>query len=375
MSVPAQRRSPREREELLSGAARAPDAARLFAFAAERMRRLVPYDAAVWRVTDPVNGMMTAPVHAENIDGAECAAYWECELLAEKVNLFRDLARAPLPVAGLWESSEGRPTRSALYHDFMRPRGVHDELRAVLRVGDRTHGYISLFRERGRDPFTSADSRFVGTLVTPLARLLRSFNVPLGAPPGARGGQPGLLLFDTGGSLVSVNEAALGHLHELPDGPTTPTGLGYRIPVWIHSTAMKARALARDGERGDARVRLRTRAGQWLVCHASCLRSADGTLQSFAVVIEPAGLGEIIPLIAGAYEMSGRELEVTVHVARGMSTERIAQELYLSPHTVRDHIKAAFEKVGVTSRGELVGKLFIEHYAPLAEAEGGGREL
>lgn len=95
MSVPAQRRSPREREELLSGAARAPDAARLFAFAAERMRRLVPYDAAVWRVTDPVNGMMTAPVHAEDIDGAECAAYWECELLAEKVNLFRDLARAP----------------------------------------------------------------------------------------------------------------------------------------------------------------------------------------------------------------------------------------------------------------------------------------
>ncbi|MGP3985984.1 helix-turn-helix transcriptional regulator [Streptomyces sp. 3N207] len=361
------RRSAREREGLLSGVARAADAAELFALAAAKLQRLVPHDAGVWRVTDPVNGMMTAPVHAENIGDAECAAYWECELLDEQINLFRDLARAPQPVSGLWESAQGRPTRSALYHDFLRPRGMQDELRAVLRVGSTTHGYVSLFRERDRAPFTAADSRFVGSLVTPLARRLRAFHLPLDRPDAHRADQPGLLLFDTAGSLVSVNEAALGYLNDLPDVPTTPSGLGYRIPVWIHSTAMQARALARAGGRGEARIRLRTTAGQWLICHASCLRSADGTLQSFAVVIEPAGLGEIMPLVAGAYEMSVRELEVTRCVARGMSTEAIARRLYLSPHTVRDHIKAAFEKVGVTSRGELVGKLFIEHYAPLAE--------
>ncbi|MEU2603662.1 helix-turn-helix transcriptional regulator [Streptomyces albus] len=360
-------RAAREREGLLSGVARAADAAQMLALAAEKLQRLVPHDAGVWRVTDPVNGMMTAPVHAENIDEAECAAYWQCELLDEQINLFRDLARAPLPVSGLWESAQGQPTRSALYYDFLRPRGMQDELRAVLRVGSTTHGYISLFRERGRTPFTAADSRFVGTLVTPLARRLRAFQLPLDRPAAPRADQPGLLLFDTEGSLVSVNEAALGYLNDLPDVPTTPSGLGYRIPVWIHSTAMQARAMARAGERGEARIRLRTTAGQWLICHASCLRSADGTLQSFAVVIEPAGLAEIMPLVAGAYEMSVRELEVTRCVARGMSTEAIARKLYLSPHTVRDHIKAAFEKVGVTSRGELVGKLFIEHYAPLAE--------
>jgi hypothetical protein len=31
---------------------------------------------------------------------------------------------------------------------------------------------------------------------------------------------------------------------------------------------------------------------------------------------------------------------------------------------VRDHLKAIFAKVGVGSRGELVAKLFAEHYAP-----------
>ena len=43
--------------------------------------------------------------------------------------------------------------------------------------------------------------------------------------------------------------------------------------------------------------------------------------------------------------------------------ELTAAELFLSAHTVRDYIKAVFDKVSVSSRGELVAKLFAEHYA------------
>jgi hypothetical protein len=32
---------------------------------------------------------------------------------------------------------------------------------------------------------------------------------------------------------------------------------------------------------------------------------------------------------------------------------------------VRDYVKAMFEKVRVSSRGELVAKLFADHYAPV----------
>jgi hypothetical protein len=35
---------------------------------------------------------------------------------------------------------------------------------------------------------------------------------------------------------------------------------------------------------------------------------------------------------------------------------------------VQDHLKAIFEKVGVSTRGEVVARLFLEHYAPRLES-------
>ncbi|WP_267242161.1 helix-turn-helix domain-containing protein [Streptomyces sp. PR69] len=359
------------RTELLSRAARTSDALGMFAESSAQLRKLLPYDAAVWRVTDPLTGMMTAPIRAENLDEGGCAVYWESELFTENVNLFRDLAQAPMPVAGLRQATGDLPARSTLYQQFMRPRGLQDELRAVLRVGGRPHGHISLFRAKGRPAFDTAETKLIAGLIAPLAKKLRSFAEP--APqsmqrlPDAQHG-PGLLLFDPSGMLLSANDDARAHLEDLPEGPATPAQIGLRIPAWVQSTAMKARAIAQERDRGQARVRVRTRSGRWLVCHASCLRESSGALGPSAVVIEPAKTSEIVPLIVDAYELTDRETEVTQCIARGLPTGEIAQQLHLSPHTVRDYIKGIFEKVGVSSRGELVGKLFTEYYSPLAES-------
>lgn len=326
----------------------------------------VPYTAAVWRATDPATGMMTAPILVENIEEQSCALYWEYELFTERINLFRDLAQAAVPVAGLWDSTGGEPDRSALYNGFLAPRGVQDELRAVLRVGGRPQGYVSLFRAEGQGPFEPAERKFIEGLATPLAKRLRSYAKPVAEPATGDPAGTGLLIFDPAGTLVSANDEARGFLADMPDGPFADSALGLRVPVWVHGTAMQARAIAEERDRGTARIRVRTRAGRWLACHASCVREAGGGLGVSVVVIEPARISEITPLIVEAYELSARELQVTQCLARGLPTGKIAAELYLSPHTVRDHIKAVFEKVAVTSRGELVGKLFTEYYEPLA---------
>ena len=81
-------------------------------------------------------------------------------------------------------------------------------------------------------------------------------------------------------------------------------------------------------------------------------------------MIEPAPAATLAPRIAEAYELAPRELEVTQQLARGRSTAEIATDLCLSPHTVRDYVKRVLQKVGASSRGELVATLFATRALP-----------
>jgi PAS domain S-box-containing protein len=60
------------------------------------------------------------------------------------------------------------------------------------------------------------------------------------------------------------------------------------------------------------------------------------------------------PGSADAPRLSQREREITRLLAEGLSGERIARELFLSPETVRTHIRNAMEHVGARTRAHLV---------------------
>jgi len=113
---------------------------------------------------------------------------------------------------------------------------------------------------------------------------------------------------------------------------------------------------------------VRTHGGSWLLVNASCLRQADGRLGQTAVVVSPAKASEVAPLIVQAYELTPREVDVTRALARGLSTNEIAGVLHLSRYTVQDHLKSVYEKTGVSTRGELVAKMFADHHQPALDA-------
>jgi DNA-binding CsgD family transcriptional regulator len=113
---------------------------------------------------------------------------------------------------------------------------------------------------------------------------------------------------------------------------------------------------------GPARARVRTQTGQWLILHGARL---DGDLQGrVSVIIEPPRPADLAPLLVAAYGLSDREQAVTALVFQGRSTRQIARALQISPYTVQEHLTAIFDKVGVRSRGELVGQVFFRHCLP-----------
>jgi len=56
-------------------------------------------------------------------------------------------------------------------------------------------------------------------------------------------------------------------------------------------------------------------------------------------------------------ELSTREREVLVELLNGSRVSAVAKKLFISPHTVRNHLKAIFRKVGVANQGELIERI------------------
>ena len=99
----------------------------------------------------------------------------------------------------------------------------------------------------------------------------------------------------------------------------------------------------------------------WITLHASQPTAGDGRV---AIVIEPASGPRSATLRLEINGVTAREREVATLLASGLSNTDIAATLVLSPHTVQDHIKSLFEKLGVASRQELVARVFLDEYLP-----------
>jgi DNA-binding CsgD family transcriptional regulator len=332
----------------------------LFRAASERLRAVVPFDGSAWCAMDPSTLLAAIPSRVENCDPAQCRNFWNHEMSGEDVLLFRDLARSDSGAGTLYQATGSRPGRSARHRDFLAPQGYDDELRAVLRTGTLTWGVVSLYRDRGRAAFSAREVEILRQVGESFALALRGFTV-LGAVEPGGADSPGTALFDAAGHLLSFDDQAHHWLTEVAGAgwPDAPPGLS---PVLA---AVARAALFGEGRRrGPASTRMRARSGRWIYVQASVLRRPDASPGPVAVTIGPAKSAQIAPIIIEAYGLTPREQQITRGVARGMSNQEVAAALHLSPHTVRDHLKVVFGKLDVGTRGELVAKLFTEHYMP-----------
>ncbi|WP_324644366.1 helix-turn-helix transcriptional regulator [Pseudarthrobacter sp. LT1] len=343
-------RAERARRDIAAMAAGGMDLAGLYAAALAVVQREVPFEQGCWAAVDPDSMVMTSitnwqpwPVASHQFE-EYFLRFAQSEYTGREPNTFVELLRRPRPIARISDAPHREVVRSVRINDLLKPLGLEHELRAAFRVDEACWGVGSIFREGGRD-FTDREVEFLGAVSGTLAAATRAA-VRVAHPAGPAAVGPVIVLAGLHGDLRAATPAAASWLAAVEDAAP---GRFSQTLLWVVAQAHAAAS-------GTARARMRDAGNSWVVLQASRLITGDDPEQ-MVVTVEPATTHELASLLLMAYGVTARERDVCLEVLSGGSTAEIAGHLFISPHTVHDHLKSVFEKVGVGSRGELVARL------------------
>lgn len=328
-----------------------------------RLRSAVPFAAGYLSATDPATTLFSSAILLDGVEEAMCAPSIRNEFEVADFNKFSDLHRNRTGATTLRRATWDRLHRSPRHRDVNLPFGFEHELRATLCTVDGCWGVINLLRTKGDADFTDHELDFVDSISRIVGEGLRTSLTkapPLDQDPHIT---PGVILLDENGIVLSMTDRAAELVGELGHRPVE-TGFGVPLPGEAYIVATRAWAKAKGHTGPDPIARVRSRSGGWLTVRGECTRHSDGSIAETAIVIEPSRNSEVLPLFVAAHGLSDREKEVLAELVDGRSTNQIAHVLFISAHTVRDHVKSILEKVGVNSRGELISALYRLHYEP-----------
>ena len=303
--------------------------------AAEDLRRVVPFDAFCWPLTDPETTASSVAVAA--------VPFWEAvpQMLRLQARKHATLLDGPT----VWSPTAADRSTDAWTQVF-GPHGVTDELTAVLADEFGCWGYLELWRTGGA--FTDAERDSVRARIPALTAPLRAAQAAaFSAPAPSLGDEldgPAVMVLGPSGEVHSTTAAAQAWAKRL-----APLQLrhGMEVPGVAFSLAARAALCL-----GKAMVRLQVAEGVCLTLQASPMSGGD-----IAVTFEQASTADRIEVLGRACGLTPRERQLLSLLPTGSDTRHLAKALGITEATVQQHFKAVHAKVGVNSRTELLARV------------------
>lgn len=317
----------------------------------EVLRPVVGFDRWCWPVCDPASGLGTTGIGEHD--------YWP---MLPRLLLLDQRPRESGALPTL-NRPRARPAhdRGLRFLDVLGPLGIGDELRVPLRDKHGLWGCLDLMRSSDEHPFTEEDVAFLDGLAPLLAAATRR---SAAAAAAGRGGSPalpstGVVVLDSDLAIRASTASARAWLAQLlPPGSPFATIAAmapvYNVASRVFAISSTPAPISTRGDDLPARARVRAATGAWAIIEADRLDPLERTV---AVTIRPAAAQDILDLRLIAYDLTARQRELVNALLDGSDTKTVSQQLVLSPHTVNDHLKAIFDKVGVRTRKELVAAL------------------
>jgi DNA-binding CsgD family transcriptional regulator len=312
------------------------------------LRRVVGFDRWCWPLADP-DTLLPSSGLAEHDFGPGVPRALELEYSCDDFAAKHLLARRARAVGSLRSETGGDLARSPRWDQVMRPVGIGDVAAVACRDALGCWGWIEAYRDNADGPFDQGDLDLLATVGRSLGTALRRRAIRPGDGPASEPG-PGMMVLDAALRLVSSTAGARTWIDALPSAKLH-AAFGM-LPSVVYPAATLARSA---GSAGNAHALLQTVDGRWLTIEAA--RLEGGPEGEIGVTLRLATPSETFGLLCRAYALTRRERDVVQLVLLGLDTGAVAERLFISQHTVQDHLKSVFEKIGIHSRRELLGTL------------------
>jgi DNA-binding CsgD family transcriptional regulator len=315
------------------------------------IRRVVGFDAYVWLITDPETSVGSSPL-ADVPCLPELPQLIRLKYLTT-VNRWTSLERGAVSLA---TATGGDLAQSLLWRELLGRYQVSDVASLVYRDQFGCWGFLDLWRTQA-PPFPEADVGFLSHLAGPLTAALRHSQAATFAPATAADQLPA-------GPVVLLLSAALEVRAQTPQTQRylqmlVPRDDHDQPPVPAGAYNVAAQLLAAEAGVSDdpplARVHLG--GGRWLTLRAARMGTAQPAQErDVAVSIEPAAPADRVAVFARACGLTPRETELLHQLVVGASTRDLTKDLFVSEHTVQDHLKSIFAKTAVHNRRTLLAR-------------------
>jgi DNA-binding CsgD family transcriptional regulator len=345
MSTERERARCRERLERLSESSLDGDSIRREAVA--DLQRVIGFDRWCWPLADP-DTLLPLSGLAEHDYGPRLPRALQLEFSGNDFAAKNVLARSASPASSLSVETGGDFARSPRWDEVMRPVGIGDFAIAACRDAHGCWGWIELYRDRSDFAFTADELQLLTRIGPSLGSALRRTRLGAGDGGVLDPILPGVIVLDQTLGVLSWTAAARAWIDALPAAMLF-NAWGILPPV-IYPVATLSRS---PNARAEAHALERTVDGRWLMIHAEPLEGDDEE-GKVAVTLREATPPETFDHLCRFHGLTRREREVVAALIGGLDTRAITQRLFISRHTVQDHLKSVFEKVGVHSRRELL---------------------
>ena len=307
---------------------------------------MVGFDRWCWPYADP-RTLLPLDGIAEHDFGPHVWRALELEYSGGEFAAKHVLARSDESACSLGIETGGDLARSQRWDEVMRPVGIGDVATVACRDMLGCWGWIEAYRDDSDGVFEEEDLELLADVGDLLGGVLRRASVSSIEPSAVEAGGPGVVVLSPDLGVSSWTEPARGWIDALPAAALFASWGMLPPPVYPVATLSRS-----PGSAGDAQALQRAADGRWVMIEAAPLGGEDDG--RIAVSFRRATPTETFDVLCRGHGLTRRERAVVAALLAGLDTRAVTTRLFISPHTVQDHLKSVFDKVGVHSRRELL---------------------